>query len=299
MTPSVTFAVVAYHRPDSLRALLKAVGGDARIETIVVNVDDDAAVAAVAAEAGAATVPLPGNPGFAAAVNAAARVASTSTVVFSNDDVATDAAAVLALAGAAGDGVAVPHVVDPGGRTQPTIAALPGWRSLAVEWLLLPDRPVPGLRWAPVQKWRAPVAAEPVAAASATVVAVRTALLRDVPLPEQYFLYWEEMDWFARLARRGVAVWYRPEIVVTHRGGRAEVRADKARLLSRNAVRCVRATRGRAAAAAAWPVVVAWSVRLAVLDIGRAAMGSAPARRRVRARLAGVRAATAAVGEIR
>jgi len=90
-----------------------------------------------------------------------------------------------------------------------------------------------------------------------------------LPVPEDYFLYWEESDWFWRLHRAGARVQYRPDVEVVHCGGRSEVRPDKSRLLSRNAVRCVLLTQGRLAAAAALVVVVAWNLRLAATALAR------------------------------
>src|SRR5207248_1025720 len=128
------------------------------------------------------------------------------------------------------------------------------------EWLLLPDRPVPVLRRGnAVQKWRVPVAREAIDAASAVVVATRRELLLDEPLPEHYFMYWEESEWFWRLHRRGAVVHYVADATVSHDGGRDDVRAEKSRLLARNAVRCVRRTQGRAAALAAYAIVILWN----------------------------------------
>jgi hypothetical protein len=78
---------------------------------------------------------------------------------------------------------------------------------------------------------------------------------------------------------------------VHHAGGRADVRADKQRLLARNAVRCVYRTQGRWAAMRAWPVVVLWQTRLLVADSIRGLLGRGD---RIGARLAGVRAAVGA-----
>jgi GT2 family glycosyltransferase len=150
-----------------------------------------------------------------------------------------------------------------------------------------------------VRKWRRPPEAAPVEAGTAAVVAVRTALAREVPLPEAYGLYWEELEWFWRLRERGARVLYLPAAAVAHAGGRADVRPESARLLSRNAVRCVRRTQGAAAAWRAYPVVLLWQARLLLQDAVRAAAGSRAARRRLPARRAGAAAALAAWRELR
>jgi hypothetical protein len=79
-----------------------------------------------------------------------------------------------------------------------------------------------------------------------------------------------------------------PDAVVRHAGGRDDVRADKQRLLARNAVRCVYRTQGRRAAVRAWPIVMLWQLRLLVVDGLRALLGR---ENRVPARAAGVAAA--------
>lgn len=297
--PAATCVVVAFHRPGPLSGLLARVR-DPRVEVVVVNVDDDPEVARIA---GDAAVPLLGNPGYAAAVNAGARIAHAPVVVFVNDDVELDAAAVLALAATVSSGeadVVLPRVVDAQGRREPSIASVPSPLALFREWFLLPDRPpaVLGGHDLGVQKWRAPVVPERVDAGAATVVATSTSLLRSVPLPEDYFLYWEESDWFWRLKAAGTRVLYDPRVVVRHTGGRDDVRPAKSGLLARNAVRCVRRTQGRGAAVVAWPVVVLWNLRLVAVDGLRRFAGSETAAERLPARTAGLRAAVLAWREL-
>ena len=197
--------------------------------------------------------------------------------------------------------VAVPRIVDGTGTTERTIAALPSVGALVREWMLLPDAPVSAMHgMARVEKWRLPTQPEVVDAASAVVVAASRSLLVAEPLPEQYFLYWEESDWFWRLRTRGVVVQYRPELECRHDGGRDDVRPDKSRLLARNAVRCVRATQGPTKAAAAWLVVIGWNLRLVLVDgVRRVLWPNRQSRDRLTARLAGLGAATASWRELR
>jgi len=303
---TVTAVVVAFHRPGSLAALLAALQ-DPGLAVIVVNVECDESVAAVAREHGAVLVDLAGNPGYAAAVNLGVERADDGVVVFLNDDCRIEARDVLRLAAVvAPDGsgrvdVAVPRVVDAEGVLERTIAAVPTPTSLAREWMLLPDTPVRALAGTVrVEKWRAPDTPERIDAAAAVVVATRRALLRELPLPERYFLYWEESEWFWRLRERGAVVEYRPEITCVHVGGRDDVRPEKSRLLARNAVRCVRVTQGRASGAVAWIVVVGWNLRLVATDaVRRAVRPGAGSRARLHARLAGLSAAAASWRELR
>ncbi|MBV8960048.1 MAG: glycosyltransferase [Actinobacteria bacterium] len=292
--PRVSCVVVSFHRPKLLLPLLEHLR-DERIEIVVVNVGRDPAVRDVCRGL-TLVVDVHGNPGYAAAVNAGVAVVSGDVTVFMNDDLSVDAHSVLALAEAVRSGesdVAAPRLLTAEGATEPTIAALPTPISLAREWLALPDHPVgPIRRWRRVQKWRAPTRPEPVDAVAATVIAARTELLKREPLPEAYFLYWEESEWFWRLRADGVVTTYHPEVTVTHLGGRDDVRPEKSRLMARNAVRCVRRTQGRWRAGLAWPVVVAWQLRLVATALVRAR------RPLIMARLAGLWAGLGAWREL-
>ena len=298
-TPAFTLVVVVYHRSEPLQRLLSGAltGPDAsRPRVVVVNLEDDPAVRAVAERFGATTITAPDH-GYAAAVNRGAQEVTDPITVFACDDVEVDLESlrrlVDTLASGAAD-VAAPRLVGLDGRDEATVRALPTpWR-LFVEWAITSDRPRPGARR--VQKWRRPTSTERVDAFDAALVAVRTHVLREVPLAEDYFLYWEEIDWCWRLREAGCRSVLVPDAVVRHAGGRDDVRADKQRLLARNAVRCVARTQGRWAALTAWPIIVGWQLRLLVVDGIRAIVGKSD---RVPARAAGVMAAVGAWKEIR
>jgi N-acetylglucosaminyl-diphospho-decaprenol L-rhamnosyltransferase len=290
--------VVAFHRPHLVRQLIAGLEVDAKLEVIVVNVDDDPDVREVAHQTGVRVVALRGNPGYAAGVNAGAAIATGEIVVFMNDDVLVDRASFDALVAAVNRGdysVAVPEIRDSAGTREPSILPLASVRSLIMEWLLLPDTPIAWLQSrVSVQKWRQPTCDEPIDAAQAAVVAVRRPLLTAIPLPEDFRMYWEEVAWFGELNKRGYKVLYEPAAVVTHFGGRDDVRADKSRYLARNAVRCVRRSKGRWSAMIAWPVVLLWQLRLLVTAYCRAST-----KPEVRdARWAGVRAAISGWREV-
>lgn len=291
---SVSLVVVAFHRPNQLEALLGGAAGEL-VEQIVVNVEADQDVRAVCERHRATEVSVADNPGYASAVNRGVAAAQGSVVVFSNDDVECPVATVRGLAAVVESGqadVAVPRVVDPTGESVRTVQAVPSVRSLLLECALLPDSPVPWLaRWFVVQKWRAPWAPERVGAVSAIAVAVRRDLLVECPLPEAYFMYWEESEWFAVLESRGALVQFRPELSVVHLGGRAVPSAGKSALIARNAVRCIRRLYGRRAARIAYVITVLWQLRLVATCLARlAAEPSAATRSLLSARLAGLRA---------
>ena len=298
-TLRVTCVVVSYHRESALQRVLERLSHPL-IDIVVVNVEDNPRISVLSS--GHQVVRLAGNPGYAAAVNAGVAVASTDYVVFLNDDAVMDADAVLELARPilAGDAdVTVPLVLDPDGHVERTIAAIPTPSTLALEWMLLPDRPLEILdSWA-VEKWRLPTVPERIDAAAAVAVAARRCTLERIPLPEQYFLYWEESEWFWRLRELGQVVQYRPDVVCRHDGGRDDVRPQKSSLLARNAVRCVRRTQGRSAATLALMIVVTWNLRLVVTDVARCVAAGLTRRDRVRARLAGLTAAIGSWRELR
>lgn len=295
----VSVVVVAFHRPTALGRLLQRFSSS-DAEVVVVAVEADPYVAETAERYGAVVVRLDGNPGFAAAVNQGVQAAAGDVVVLLNDDVRVDADALVGMAhrAMALDAVIVPALRTPEGDLEPSIFALPTPGTLLVEWALTPDIAPPWLRGLQLEKWRRPVRPVKVAAAAATAVACPKHVLEQHPLPIEYFLYWEEAEWFWRLREAAVDVWYDPATFVEHAGGRDDVRPQKSALLARNAVRCVHRTQGRRAALLAWPVVVLWNLRLVLSAIvlrQRASNGTWL----VRSRLAGLKAAVNAWAEVR
>ena len=274
-SPDISCVIVAFHRTAQLERLLLSLTNP-RLRVIVVNVEDDPRIRALG---GAEFIATTANIGYAAAVNLGARHARTELIVFMNDDVETDADAVLRLCDRVRDGVAdvaIPLVEDRNGQLD-----LSERRTLlrVAERML-----VAGMR----------VPSEPVRvdAAWAVMVATRADVVRTSPMPEDYFMYWEDFDWFFQLKQKGIVVELNPAVRVRHTGGRLDVRPEKSRLLARNAVRCVRRTRGRAAALRAWPVVIAWQGRQVAVSLARRRMSLA------RAHLAGLGAALVALREV-
>jgi GT2 family glycosyltransferase len=292
-----TLVVVAFHRPAALRRLLHGVRDEhgSGPNVVVVNVESDTEVTNVARDFDATEVTVP-NHGYATAVNRGCREVGDAVTVFSGDDVEIDPASLRRLVATVNGGsadVAVPRIVDAGGNDEGSVRALPTPGRLFVEWAVTSDRPRGRVRG--VEKWRRPSGTEVVEAFDAALVAVRTSVLATTPLPEDYFLYWEELDWCWQLRAAGHRSVVVPDAVLRHTGGRQDVRPDKQRLLARNAVRCVHRTQGRAAAMRAWPVVILWQLRLLAVDAVRAFLGRG---NRVAARAAGVGAAVGAWREL-
>lgn len=266
--------VVAFHRPAALERLLPSLRAVTDL-IIVVNVEADGAVHDVASAAGADVVDLAKNDGYAAGVNAGvAAGGGRRLVAFMNDDLAIEPEHLERLRAIVASGaaeVALPATVAADGTLERTVQSLPTPAALLRDWCLLPDAPVPFLaRRLRVEKWADPSQPRTIPAAAASCVVTTRAILERRPLPETYFMYWEEMEWFWHLRADGCRILYEPAAQVVHGGGRTDLRPEKARLLARNAVRCVRITQGRWAAAAAWPIVVLWWLRLWVVDAVRA-----------------------------
>jgi GT2 family glycosyltransferase len=265
---------------------------------VVLNIENDPSVHAVVAAYPEVTDLPAANNGYAAAVNLGAAVARERITVFMNDDLCldrTDLSTLVARVACGATDVAVPRVVDANGDDEGTIRAFPTPGRLLLEWALTPDRPHGPTRR--VQKWRRPTQPESVPAVVAALVAVRTELLLREPLPEEYFLYWEDIAWCWQLRRAGARIEIIPEVRVEHAGGRDDVRPAKQQFLARNAVKCVRQTQGRAAALLAWPIVVFWQLRLLATD-GLRTVGAPVRPGRFAARTAGLYAALGAWREI-
>ncbi len=245
----ISCVIIAYHRPAPLGRLLRTLAHD-DIQIVIVNIEDDARIRSFA---GADIIPVATNVGYAAGVNIGVEHSAGDVVVFMNDDIEASSESIIALAKRIRDGhvdVTVPLVEDSSG--EPWLMKHPPFRlvqRVPLKHRTLSERP------------------QRIDAAWGAIVAARAEVIRAAPLPEEYFLYWEEIEWFYRLRQRDVRVEFLPAVRVRHLGGDQFVRPDKSRLIARNAVRLVRRTRGRGAALRVWPYVIAWQVRLLLTSI--------------------------------
>lgn len=297
----VSCIVVCYHRPESLQIMADGLA-DSRVELIVVNAEVDPQIEAIAHAAGAVHVPLEGDPGPGTALNLGVKHATCDVVVLLNDDLRVTVEIVLRLRQALLEGegdVVLPAVYDADGELEASIKAAPTPVALIREVLLLPDRPIPAFqRRVHVEKWRRPTQPERVDSCGAPVIACRAALLLAYPMPEDYFLYWDEVDWFWRLRAAGKVLIYDPDIHVQHIGGRRDISPMKSRLITRNAVRCVLRTQGRTAAFSTFWIMLLYNLRLVLIATVRVVMGRDAARQELRARLAGLSATPASFREV-
>ena len=294
--------VVAYHKPGHLQRLLQPLERHDDLELVVVNVEGDSEISEIAAGNNAIEVVAEYNGGYAYAVNLGARAASGATIIYCNDDLTISYESIKTLSEVIESGLAevvVPLVVDIVGIPQRTILPLPTLHNFIKEWVLLPDWPITRLGFLNVQKWRLPTHYEKIVAATGAVVAVNHDLFREVPLPEQYFMYWEEVDWFWQLHLRDAAVGYLPEAVVVHYGGRDDLRPEKSALITRNALRCLKATQGFMRASVAYPFVVLWALRLLAFDFTKSLLRNGRDELRLTSRRSALAAALISWRELR
>jgi len=161
----------------------------------------------------------PCNAGFARAVNQGIRQTASEFILLLNNDAQLENGALAAFAKGFDERprlvIAGGQLHDPGGRMQSAFAPLP---SIAEELL-----PLPLLRFlAPYRFRRKTLQAEPTAVESVfgACLCIRTALLPRLGLlDEDYFFFWEEIEWCRRARLMGFEVRYLPAARARHGGG--------------------------------------------------------------------------------
>ncbi len=161
----------------------------------------------------------PCNAGFARAVNQGIRQTASEFVLLLNNDAQLECGALAAFAACFDRlprlAIAGGQLHDPGGRLQSAFAPLP---SVAEELL-----PLSLLRLlAPNRFRRKTLQTEPIAVESVfgACLSIRAAVLPAFGLlDEDYFFFYEEIEWCQRARRMGLEVWYLPSVRVTHVGG--------------------------------------------------------------------------------
>ena len=215
--------VVAHGAPHALYQTLQSVYQQTKaypFEVIVVDTgDEEARVREVVARFPARYVPTP-NHGFAAAINTGICVTTTPFLVMLNPDVVLhdDALSELTMVLAHdGDiGCVGPALLKPDGHVQPyAFGEEPTpqfllWRGLAR---------VLG-RSALADHSRLPRQSLDVDWVAGTCLATRRSVVQAIGLlDEDYFLYWEDVDWCMRVRRGGLRVVLEPRVRVVHLGG--------------------------------------------------------------------------------
>jgi len=245
--------VVAYRDANAVIACLTSLATIP--DVLVVNVTADPDVSAAIAAAGRAELPLDANVGYAGAVNAGVRHlgGDAEMVLFMNDDVSLLDPCLARIDRT--DVVLVPQHRSKDGKRSAVLHSFPTPRAFLREWILgLPPRVLdePG---------RLPAG---VFANGAAVLAPRS-VLEEFPLPEEYFMYWEEAAWFWRLADAGQEI-HLGAFAVERPEGSHEFSELKAYYLGRNLIRLARERYGRPGAAMYAFLGASWLGRLAFSD---------------------------------
>jgi len=159
------------------------------------------------------------NAGFARAANQGIRQADAEFVLLLNNDARLESGALRAFAAGFDErpklAIAGGQLRYPDGRLQSAFAPLP---SVAEELL-----PLPLLRLLSPNRFRRKVLkSEPIAVESVfgACFCVRAALLPRLGLlDEDYFFFFEEIEWCQRARQAGFEVWYLPAARAVHGGG--------------------------------------------------------------------------------
>lgn len=212
MRPTLSVLIVAYENRDDLSktlpALLPELGEGDELVLVENKPGDGSAELARELAPGARIVPMGGNAGFAAGINAAAEVASGELLVILNPDAAPQPGF--------GEAIRRPWAEDRGWGA---------WQALVADGELRcvnsAGNPLhfTGITWAgghgrPLDP---PPAAGEVAIASGACLAVPSRIWREVGgFPAEFFLYHEDVDLSVRIRAAGHAVGIEPAAVVAH-----------------------------------------------------------------------------------
>lgn len=220
--------VVAYGSDAVLPAFLESIPRATSGATITVVADNAPARGAakeLAREAGAEYIALE-NRGYGAAINAAERILPSSVewVLVSNPDVVLGPASIDRLRGVALEdpriGAVGPRILNPDGTVYPSARPVPSLRTGVGHALLGPI-------W-PRNPWTRAYRRDDDATAptrrdcgwlSGACILVRRKALRELKgFDEEYFMYFEDVDFGLRMGRAGYRNVYAPDAEATHTG---------------------------------------------------------------------------------
>lgn len=230
-SPRVGVVTVAFESDEVLPGFLASLTEASSAELAVVVVDnapDLGHASELALQAGAAYLPLAGNPGYGGGMNAGVRAlpGDIKWIVVANPDVVLGPETIdrLIAKGEADDrvGTVGPRVLDPSGATYPSARRIPSLRTgighalLANIWT---DNP-----WTRSYRDEASDADVPRDAGwlSGSCVVVRRSAFDELGgFDEGYFMYFEDVDLGFRMSRAGWLNRYSPDAVVLHSGAHA------------------------------------------------------------------------------
>lgn len=225
-TPDLSIAIVSWNTRDLLLDCLKAIGPAAapyRTEVILVdNASSDGTVAAVREQCpDVHVIANPDNRGFTRANNQALAIARGRFLLLLNPDTEARPGSLATLARYLEEhaeyGACGPRLLYPDGRIQPNGRRLPTlWREfLAASGLrrLNPSAFESRLEWGRDDFSRTTDVEE---VSGACLMARREAVEQVGLLDEQLFMYYEEVDWCARMKAAGWKTAYVAEAEVVH-----------------------------------------------------------------------------------
>jgi N-acetylglucosaminyl-diphospho-decaprenol L-rhamnosyltransferase len=239
----IDIVVVAYNSRDRIRSCVRPLLEDDRIHVVVVdNASPDRSYEAVA-DLPITVLAQNSNRGFAAGCNAGWRASSGPYVLFLNPDAVIQPAAVRRLASILeGDrrvGAVGPKILNGGGRLDFSQRHFTRLSATFAQALFL-QRIFTRRQWAE-SIVRDPaaytVAGSPDWLSGACMMVRRSALERLGGFDESFFMYCEDMDLCRRLRDAGYDIWYEPEAVARHEGGRSAPRASMQPVLTASRLR--------------------------------------------------------------
>jgi N-acetylglucosaminyl-diphospho-decaprenol L-rhamnosyltransferase len=271
--PRIGIVTVSYGSDDVLPGLLATLPdavGEPYALVIADNRPGDGGAAAIAAEAGARYVPLPGNPGYGGGMNAGAAFLPSSVkwVLIVNPDVELRAGAVAALVQR---GETDPRIASVGplirtveGGVYPSARAIPGIRTGIGHALL-------GRVW-PTNPWTrgyrnddetSPVLRDSGWLSGSCQLVRRSAFDELHGFDDAYFMYFEDVDLGYRFRQAGYRNVYEPAAEVVHSGAHSTQR-DSGRMIAAHHDSARRFLQRKYPGPILWPVRFALSLGLRV-----------------------------------
>jgi GT2 family glycosyltransferase len=237
MPSRVAALVVNYRTYDDLtRCLTSLDRHEPSADIVVVDYESDAkAVDRLRTQwSRARVIALPGNAGFGAGINRAARETAAAMLLVLNPDCILEHP-VLSTLGAWLDahatvGIVAPLVLEADGAIQPSARRFPGLSTVLggrSTWLtrVLPGNPMSARNLLTGPHVREPTAVDWVS--GACMLIRRDAFDEVGGFDERFFLYWEDADLCRRMAAAGWATVYHPGVAVRHIAGQASRHAPE------------------------------------------------------------------------
>ena len=225
VTPSLAIVIVSYETPEHLATALRSLARSEVQGRPVVVVDNSKSEACAEVARAAPQVTLirnPKNVGYARAVNQGLRATGTDFVLVLNPDIEVEPGAIGRLVAAMGDrpsaGLAGAKLLNPDRTLQYSCRRFYTAAAILFRRTLL-GRIFPRartLREHLMLDWDHQSLRDVDWLIGACLLVRRRALEDVGPMDERFFLYFEDVDWCARMHHRGWEVLYVPDAVMIH-----------------------------------------------------------------------------------